>query len=199
MQPTGLAVTSTEPRAAAPDAPAAPALTLAAATRGVRRPALPSSTGRPSVIRPATTVDVDSVLDLADDLYQEDGSVPFVRESAAMALRELLTHADLGRVWVVDEAAGVIGYLALTWGFSLEFHGRDAFVDEVFVAPSHRGRGLGSQLLEAAEAACRAHGARALHLAVERSNRRAHELYVRAGFREHDRYLMTKRLDEEAD
>ncbi len=36
MQPTSLAVTSTAPRAVARDAPAAPALTLAADTRSVR-------------------------------------------------------------------------------------------------------------------------------------------------------------------
>jgi hypothetical protein len=38
MQPTSLAVTPTAPRADARDAPAAPALTLAADTRSVRPP-----------------------------------------------------------------------------------------------------------------------------------------------------------------
>ena len=41
MQPTSLAVTSTAPRADARDAPAAPALTLAADTRSVRARPIP--------------------------------------------------------------------------------------------------------------------------------------------------------------
>ncbi len=146
------------------------------------------------LIRPATDNDVDQVMDLANDLYSEDGIVPFIRERAAAALLQLLADKSIGCAWVVETDGQVIGYLVLTWGFSLEFHGYDAFVDEVFIAQPHRGCGLGSQLLQVAEATCRRKGALALHLAVERSNLCAREIYRRRGFVEHDRYLMTKRL-----
>jgi ribosomal protein S18 acetylase RimI-like enzyme len=46
-----------------------------------------------------------------------------------------------------------------------------------------------------AEAACRAHGAGALHLEVEIDNERAHALYRRSGFTERGLRLITKRLD----
>jgi ribosomal protein S18 acetylase RimI-like enzyme len=147
-------------------------------------------------IRRASEADTDAVLDLAGALYREDGSVPFVRARAEAALRQLLADEGLGRAWVVEWEGTIVGYLVLTWGFSLEFHGRDAFVDEVYVAPAHRARGLGTGLLQAAEAACRERGVRALHLAVERSNERARALYRRSGFRERDQYLMTKRLED---
>ena len=44
--------------------------------------------------------------------------------------------------------------------------------------------------------ACRAAGVHALHLEVERDKRRAIDFYRRAGFEDHDRYLMTKRIRE---
>jgi diamine N-acetyltransferase len=89
-----------------------------------------------------------------------------------------------------------VGYLVAVWGYSLEWHGRDAFVDELFVEPGRRGRGIGSRALELAQEECRRAGIRALHLEVERPNTRAQELYRRMGFRDHDRYLMTKVLVE---
>ncbi len=49
--------------------------------------------------------------------------------------------------------------------------------------------------MQIAEAYCREHGVKALHLEVERHRQSAYELYRRAGFEDHDRYLMTKLLD----
>ena len=45
-----------------------------------------------------------------------------------------------------------------------------------------------------AEGVCRGRGVRALHLEVERENTRAQSIYRRAGFVDHDRYLLTKWL-----
>jgi ribosomal protein S18 acetylase RimI-like enzyme len=101
---------------------------------------------------------------------------------------------DFGIAIVADEGGRIVGYLALVWGFSLEFGGRDAFLDELYVVPDRRGRGIGSALIEAAEAACVQAGAMALHLAVERSNAGACKLYRRLGFTGHDKLLLTKRV-----
>jgi len=101
---------------------------------------------------------------------------------------------DLGRAFVAVEDGLAIGYLALVWGFSLEFGGRDAFVDELYVVPEWRGRGIGSALIEAAEVACADAGAMALHLVAERSNAGAHRLYGRLGFTGYEKSLLTKRL-----
>ncbi len=91
----------------------------------------------------------------------------------------------------------VVGYLAVTLGFSLEYRGRDAFIDELFIEPGSRGLGLGREALEIAERYCRECGVRALHLEVERHHQSAFELYRRTGFEDHDRYLMTKWLHNE--
>jgi len=127
-------------------------------------------------------------------LYDEDGSTPLREDAAETALRGLLAAPDRGLVWVIEQAGEAAGYLVLTWGYSLEFHGRDAFIDELYLAPRYRGAGLGRQAVEWAEDACRAHGAGAVHLEVEMDNERAHALYRRSGFAERGLRLMTKRL-----
>jgi diamine N-acetyltransferase len=137
---------------------------------------------------------VGVLLELMRALYDEDGSTPLRGDAAETALRGLLAAPDRGLVWVIEQGGEAVGYLVLTWGYSLEFHGRDAFIDELYLAPRYRGAGLGRQAVEWAEDACRAHGAGAVHLEVEMDNERAHALYRRSGFAERGLRLMTKRL-----
>lgn len=144
--------------------------------------------------RAALATDVERLLEFMGALYEEDGAAPFLRDAVEAALRDLLDAPDRGRVWLIERGGEPAGYLVVTWGFSLEFHGRDAFIDELYVAPAHRGAGLGRQAVELAEAACRAYGVGALHLEVETGNERAHTLYRRSGFAERGLRLMTKRL-----
>ena len=115
--------------------------------------------------RPATTADLATVLALLRDFYAEDGATYDAEADAALAA--LLAGPSLGRVvLIVDEAGLAVGYLVVAFGYSLEFRGKDAFVDELYVAPSHRGRGLGHEALRAAERCCLEAGIRALHLEV---------------------------------
>jgi ribosomal protein S18 acetylase RimI-like enzyme len=147
-----------------------------------------------TAFRPATPADLETVLGLHRAFFEEDG-YPFQEAESRANLARLVADPGLGRLIVMDDGGVVVGYLVLGFGFSLEFRGRDAFVDEVFVAPSHRGRGLGTRAIAAAEEACREAGVRALHLEVERSQERTQGLYRRLGFADHDRYLMTKWIE----
>ena len=51
--------------------------------------------------------------------------------------------------------------------YSVEHGGRDGFLDDFYLAPEARGRGLGRQALEALEREAQALGIRVLHLEVE--------------------------------
>ena len=146
--------------------------------------------------KPAEASDAEALLPMIRALCEHDGT-PFDERSVAGALAQVVADERLGRVWLIESGGEAAGYIVLTFGFSLEFGGRDAFVDELYVRAEFRGRGLGRRAIELAEQACRERGVRALHLEVERANARAQELYRRSGFRDHDRYLMTKRLEPE--
>jgi GNAT superfamily N-acetyltransferase len=79
-----------------------------------------------------------------------------------------------------------IVYLAICFDFSLEYRGKGAWIDELFVEPSYRGKGIGTRLLDLAESASREYGAQTLHLEVSHGNR-VIELYRRRGFVDHQR------------
>jgi diamine N-acetyltransferase len=143
-------------------------------------------------IRAATVPDLETVVTMMRDFYREDGDL-FLESESRTAFATLLATPSWGSVWLAQHET-VVGYAALTLGFSLEFHGRDAFIDDLYVVPSHRGQGIGRALVAACEQACRELGVRALHLAVRPTNRAA-SLYQRLGFRYQEHRLMTKRLE----
>src|SRR5512143_170312 len=86
------------------------------------------------------------------------------------------------------------GHATLTFGYVLEFNGRQATITELFVAPEYRSRRLGSKMISLIEGTCRQLGIGALELQVERDNVRAQSLYRKLGFRAHDRIPMSKTL-----
>jgi ribosomal protein S18 acetylase RimI-like enzyme len=139
--------------------------------------------------RPATLADIAEVIRLRSAFYDEEG-YPDAPQRAAQLLEQLIGDDRYGRLFLRDGE----GYILITFGFSLEFDGRDAFVDELYVAPHARGRGYGTEALALAERTCKEHGIHAIHLEVEFENEKACRLYERTGYRKHSRFLMTKWL-----
>jgi GNAT superfamily N-acetyltransferase len=125
--------------------------------------------------------------------YYAEDSLAFDEERQGAALAALLDGDPLCLAWLVRVADATIGYVVLTLGFSLESGGRDGVIDELFVAPSVRGRGIGAKVLALVEREARARGLNRLYLEVGHDNP-AEGLYRRAGFVDHQRYLMSKYL-----
>lgn len=137
--------------------------------------------------------DADLLIDLMREFYALE-HIRFEEPAARRALRQLFDNPSFGTAHVIGVGDAAAGYVVLTFGFSLEFRGRYAFVDELYLRESYRGTGVGKKSLEFVEALCRSEGIEAVRLEVERQNERARALYRRAGYREHDRHLMTKWL-----
>ena len=144
-------------------------------------------------LREATPGDCASLVDMMSEFYAESG-YPLNRRRAEVAFSELLADQELGQVWLIQAEPGPVGYVVLTLGYSMEYGGRDAFVDDLFIRPPFRGRGLGKLALAEVRAACEKREVRALHLEVGRDNAAAHSLYRRAGFVDTDRQLLTLKL-----
>jgi GNAT superfamily N-acetyltransferase len=141
--------------------------------------------------RPADVSDIETLLVFMQEYYAFD-QFPFDRDVARAALERLLSDPAFGRIWLIRDGAEAVGYVVLALGYSLEYHGRDAFLDEIYIRAGHRGQGIGARALAFLEDVCRDLGVNALHLEVERSNTVAQQVYRRAGFEDHDRFLMTK-------
>jgi GNAT superfamily N-acetyltransferase len=148
-----------------------------------------------SRMRVAGPGDIPRLVELMVEFYAESGH-PCDPARAAAAFDQLVRDPRLGRVWLLEHAGRSVGYAVLTLGYSLEYGGRDAIVDDLFVQAPYRSRGLGTAAIEEAKRACIALGVRALHLEVARDNHGARELYRKAGFLDHDRLLLTLPLGE---
>jgi len=142
----------------------------------------------------ATTDDVETLIVMMRDLYAHDGLAPLDEASARRALLGVFGDDAFGHVFMILLENEVAGYAVLTFGYSLEFHGRDAFVDELYLRNEYRGQGIGKRALEFLTEVCVAEGVNALHLEVERANTPAQAVYRKFGFEDHDRYLMTRWL-----
>ena len=144
-------------------------------------------------IRRAEEDDAPALLTLVRQLYAHE-RMPFDPVRTPAALHALLKDPALGQVWLLETDGEPAGYLVLAFVFVLEFGGRCAFVDELFVAPAHRGKGYGGRALEHAVAIATQIGLAALRLEVDHANPDAERLYRRAGFQRHERYILTRRI-----
>lgn len=137
---------------------------------------------------------LDRLLPLVRD-YHVFEMIERTDDERRASLYPLLGENPFGRIWLIQEAGEPVGYVALCFGYSIEFGGRDAFVDEFFLTARARGRGLGRQVLADVRDAVAGLGIVALHLEVARSNVRARHFYESLGFAARDRYhLMSCRL-----
>ena len=105
-----------------------------------------------AVFRAATEADLPALVELGRQFYREEG-YPYDEAMARAALQRLLGEPQRGRIWIAPRGGRLVGYLILTFGYSIEFHGVDALIDEVYVEPEFRGSGLGTRAIALAEAA----------------------------------------------
>jgi ribosomal protein S18 acetylase RimI-like enzyme len=141
---------------------------------------------------PVRVSDAGTLVLLARDFHGEDGH-PLTAAGEA-ALRQIARGEPLARAWLVREEDMVVGYLIITLGFSVEYGGRDGFIDDLYLMPAARGRGVGRKLIDFALVQARKLGIGTLHLEVKTGNDAATRLYRRAGFEETGRRLMRLRL-----
>jgi diamine N-acetyltransferase len=123
--------------------------------------------------------------------YAFDGHA-FDEQKARSALIPLLRDSKLGRVWLILDGQQPVGYIAICFGYSLEWLGRDAFVDELFLLEEYRGCGWGRKTIALVEGVAYSLGIKALHLEVVRKNAAALDIYQRLGFKDRESTFMSK-------
>lgn len=137
--------------------------------------------------------DVASLVDLMADFYGESGySLP--RGIAAQAFSVLLADPRLGRVLILGVDGAPVGYVVVTFGFSMEYGGLRGFVDDFFVKPEARDHGVGGAALQAVRDICSNLGIRALLVEISPDSHSARRLYERAGFADTGRLLFSQAL-----
>jgi ribosomal protein S18 acetylase RimI-like enzyme len=142
----------------------------------------------------ATPDHFDRLAPLVAAFHAEQG-LAIGDDARAAALMPLLKGIPHGAVYLLGPPRAPIGYIVVTFGWSIASGGMDGMVDELYVRPGVRGRGVASEVLISLPRALAGAGLKALHLAVGADNVGAQRLYTRAGFRLRDGdHLMTRLL-----
>lgn len=143
--------------------------------------------------RPVTAESAETFLSFVESYYAFDG-MSFDRASVSAGINELLAHPDYGEAWLVRLGDRDVGHFLFTFGFDLEFGGRQATLTEFYLDEKARHRGIGSAILAFIEARLRVHGIHALELQVAAENTSAKAFYLSCGFEAHARIPMSKHL-----
>ena len=119
-----------------------------------------------------------------------DGNVAMARETEGLALdaevtlagvRAALVDPTLGRYFVAELDGEVVGQLMVTREWSDWRCGFYWWIQSVWVAPGHRGRGVYRALHARVVAEAREADVRSVRLYVERANARAQAVYAAVG------------------
>ncbi len=103
------------------------------------------------------------------------------KESINNTIQYLSAHPENGSIQCIYNQQNILaGYSILIHYWSNEYHGSLLFIDELYIKPAFRGQGLGSMLLSLATTTYK--NIKALVLEVSPSNKRAADLYKKAGF-----------------
>lgn len=141
----------------------------------------------------AAAEDIDRLLPLVAAFHALEG-IGSDEEARRAALTPLLEGSPLGCVYLIGPRAAPLGYIAISFGWSIEFGGMDGFIDEFYIRDAVRGRGVGSEVLNALLPKLDQAGVKALHLEAAKDRPRLARLYARAGFQTREPYtLMTRR------
>lgn len=134
-------------------------------------------------IRPATHDEIEAIVPLMlayCDFYEvehpdEDG----LRQMAGSLID---APDDQGFLLVAaSEDAGVVGFSACGWKWSSLRGARIVVLEDLFVDPDFRGRGLADDLIKESAAIAKRHGAPVLAWYTQPKNMRAQAVYNRVG------------------
>lgn len=136
---------------------------------------------------------LDKLLPLAAAFHAERG-IGTDDDHRRRALMPLLEGSPFGAVYLMGPPRAPIGYVVLTFGWSVEYGGMDAFVDELYVRPGVRRRGIALEALNGLRNMLKSAGVVGLHLEVDKEDAATQRLYQRAGFRLHERYVLMSQI-----
>jgi GNAT superfamily N-acetyltransferase len=132
-------------------------------------------------VRPATVADQPTLVALLVAQLREH-RIDTPPAAIARAVAALLARPSRARLLVACVGGTPVGVAAVSFVWPLEHGDRSVWLEELYVVPAERGRGIGTALLEAALRVAAEGGAVAVDLEVDADHERAARLYARHGF-----------------
>ena len=141
----------------------------------------------------ATAEDLAKLLPLVA-AFHEQQSYDTSPDHQRDAITPLLDGSPHGAVWLIGPRRAPVGYVVVSFGWSVEFGGLDAIVDELFIRSAVRKRGMGGEALDGLAKALREGGIRAMHLEARLGDETLQRFYARAHFKARDGYALMSRV-----
>ncbi len=142
------------------------------------------------VIRPIASPDLDNFSRFVMGLYTDDpGGMPMTYARARRQASSMLDRPDRVRMLLIEVEAEPVGHAILVPYWSNEFGGEIMWLDEMYIAPTHRHRGIGTAVLTRLQKWAEEEGWWRVELEAHRRNEHALKVYERAGFEVEDRVL----------
>jgi GNAT superfamily N-acetyltransferase len=132
-------------------------------------------------VRQATVADLDLLVPLFD-AYRQFYRLPGDIDGARRFLHDRFAN-NQSVIFVAFEGPTAVGLTQLYPSFSSGAMARILILNDLFVTPDARGRGVGAALLDAAAEYGRRIGAVRLVLSTELTNRKAQAVYERLGWK----------------
>lgn len=132
------------------------------------------------------------------DFYAID-DYPIDIDVSKKLFQEFISDEKLGQAYLIyhsdeEKTAQVVGYVILTYIFSFEYQGRIAFLDELYIKESSRGKGIGKQALAFVKEQASLTNVKLIYLELENHNENAQKLYLANDFEVHNRKLLKLKL-----
>ena len=142
-----------------------------------------------TTFKPLEISDISIITQMTQDFYAID-NYPMDVEVAKTLFQEFISNEHLGKSWLIYSENEIVGYIILTFIFSFEYGGKIAFVDELFIKETARGKGIGKEAIQFIQREVPKLSLNLLYLEVEPHNENAQKLYLAHDFELHNRKLM---------
>ncbi len=137
--------------------------------------------------------DIDIITVMMEDFYAID-NYPIEAQATKKMFQEFISNENFGKAWLIYADNKIAGYVILTYIFSFEYGGKIAFVDELFIKESARGKGIGKETIQFVQQESPKLSLKLLYLEVENHNENAQKLYIAQDFGFHNRKLMKYKI-----
>lgn len=149
-----------------------------------------------ATVRPVAAGEIPVLLTLVEQYWAFEDIAGFDPARVGQQLKRLCADPRLGVGWIAQVDGKLAGYLLAVYVFSLEHLGLTAEIDEFFMLPSCRGHGVGSRLLQTAEAEFTRMKCTSVSLQLGRGNAATRAFYRERGYAERSGYeLLGKTLN----
>ena len=142
-----------------------------------------------TTFKPLEIADIEIITLMMQDFYAID-NYPMDVEVTKTLFQEFISNEHLGKSWLIYSENEIVGYIILTFIFSFEYGGKIAFLDELFIKETARGKGFGKEAIQFIQREVPKLSLKLLYLEVEPHNENAQKLYLAHDFELHNRKLM---------